>query len=496
MTAPATTPVDSARILAAVDELANAGDTARLRAVRDQLKAAVNLRLAASNTHWRPQPKQRRATELAGQADELLYGGSRGGGKTRWLIEYMAAYCEKYPGIRVAIYRREFPSLQETVIPRAKQILVQTGRAYSREGNPTTFTFPNGSVMVCRSVISQKKVDALRGAEYAIAGFEELTEFDKSQYEELRGSVRTTIPGVRPHTIATTNPGGKGHRWVKRRFVRPKAEDTADGRTPEPGRVWRPRPTLAEPNPGTRCFLPATLADNPRLMEVDPGYRDRLNAISDPGLRKAMVDGDWDAIDAVQGALWSQEHLDAYRVWEIPVPVSRRVVSIDPSDGLDDGDGYGVAVCARGVDRVGYVERAMEWRGQPGELAERSLELYRDVRADSIVIERNHGGKWVPAMLYKIDPTAVVTTVWASEGKRTRAEPVSSLFHPNPLRSPAVLARLVGEHEDLEAELTSFTGGDGEKSPNRLDAVVWGMHELVVRGGVARLSRPTGSLRR
>lgn len=454
------------------------------------------IRAFAPSPHWTPQPKQRRATELAGRVDELLYGGSRGGGKTLWLIQYMAAYCEKHAGIRVAIYRRTFPSLQETIIPRAKEVLVRTGRARSKEGNPTTFTFPNGSVMVCRSVVDQNKVEALRGAEYAISGFEELTEFEKSQYEELRASVRTTVPGVRPHTIATTNPGGKGHRWVKRRFVRPKPDDTRDGRVPTPGSVWSPRPTLAEPNPGLRCFLPATLADNPRLMEVDPGYRDRLNAISDPGLRRAMTVGDWDAIDAVEGALWSQEDLDAHRVHEIVVPVSRRVVSVDPSDGLDDGDGYGVAVCARGMDRVGYVERAMEWRGSPGELAERTVELYRDVRADAVIIERNHGGRWIPAMLYKIDQAVHVHTVWASEGKKTRAEPVASFFRANPLRTPQVLARLVGEHEDLEAELTSFTGGDGEKSPNRLDAVVWAAHDLLVSGGVARLSRPTGSLRR
>lgn len=438
--------------------------------------------------HWTPQPKQQRATELASEVDELLYGGARGGGKSRWLIEYLAAYCERHAGIRVMVVRREFPSLEETIIPKARELLHLTGRAVMRAGNPTTFTFPNGSVFVARSVVDQKKVDALRGAEYAIVAFEELTEFDKGQYEELRGTVRTAIRGVRPHTIATTNPGGKGHRWVKRRFIKPKREDYTST-APKPGEPWTPRATLAEPRPGRRCFLPATLADNPAMNEADPGYRDRLNAISDPGLRKAMTEGDWDAIDAIEGALWMQSDLDKHRVPEIYVPVVRRVVAVDPSDGTDEGDGYGVAVCARGADGIGYVEKVMEWRGTPSELAAWTVEAYRDVRADAIVIERNHGGKWIPAMLGKTDRTANIMTVWASEGKRTRADPVASLFKASEYREPAVLARMVGEHEDLEAELTTFTGAVGEVSPNRLDAMVWAMHALIIGPSEVRKSK-------
>lgn len=428
---------------------------------------------------WTPQPKQRRATELAALVDELLYGGARGGGKTEWLVQYLAAFCERYTGVRVMVVRREFPSLEETIIPRARQLLLPD-RAVMRGGNPTTFTFPNGSVMVCRSVVDQKKVDALRGAEYAVIGFEELTEFDKQQYEELLATVRTTIPGVRPHVVATTNPGGKGHKWVKRRFVKPKVEDIAAGQDAAPARPWRPAPTPDQPKPGRRCFLPATVQDNPRLLEADPGYVDRLAAQSDAGLRKAMTTGDWDAIDSVVGALWDQGDLDAGRVPQIYVPVIRRVVAVDPSDGDADGDGYGVAVCARGADGVGYAERVMEWRGPPADLAKWTIELYRDTGADAVVVEKNHGGKWVPAMLYKTDPTVNARTVWASEGKRTRAEPVASLFRANRLRDPAVLARLVGWHEDLESELTTFTGAAGDPSPNRLDALVWAMHDLMI----------------
>lgn len=445
-------------------------------AAPDLLAARWRARAAG---RWQPQPKQKTATDLAGQVDELLYGGARGGGKTYWLIQYLADFCENHAGIRVLVLRREFPSLQETVIPRCEELLERTGRAKKRAGNPTTFTFPNGSVLVCRSLVDQRKAASMRGTEYAIVAFEELTEFSQGQYEELRGTVRTSIKGVRPHTVATTNPGGTGHRWVKRRFVKPRPDDLPDGEErPTPGKPWRPRATLANPRPEMRCFLPATLADNPALMDADPEYKARLSAISDAGLRKAMVDGDWDAIDAPKGALWKQKDLDEHRVSKIWVPVARRVVAVDPSDGDEDNDAYGVAVVARGADGVAYVEQVMEWYGSPAELASMTAALFWQVAADVVVIERNHGGKWVPAMLLKTDKTINVKAVWASEGKRTRAEPVASLFEAQPLRQPQVLARMVGEHEEAEAELTMFTGSG--PSPNMLDAIVWGVHFLAI----------------
>lgn len=438
---------------------------------------------ARTGARWAPQPKQALATKLAGEVDELLYGGARGGGKTRWLIEYLAEYCEKHAGIRVMVLRREFPSLEETVIPKCVELLEYTGRAKKRGLNPTTFTFPNKSVLVCRSLVSEEKAASMRGTEYAIVAFEELTEFTQRQYEELRGTVRSAVKGVRPHTVGTTNPGGKGHRWVKRRFIKPKPDDLEDGaERPRPGEPWRPRATPHEPRPGVRCFLPATLADNPALAENDPEYQHRLSAISDAGLRKAMVHGDWDAIDAPAGALWSQKQLDEHRVSRIFVPVARRVVSIDPSDGDEDAgnDAYGVSVAALGADGVAYVEHVWEWFGTPAELAERTCALFHQVAADAVVVERNHGGKWIPAMLLKTDKTVNVKTVWASEGKRTRAEPVASLFQAQELRRPAVLARMVGEHEDAEGEMTMFTGATGQKSPNMLDALVWAVHALVI----------------
>lgn len=431
---------------------------------------------------FRYQPKQQMATDIAARVDELLYGGAAGGGKTEWLIRYMVDQCERYPGNRVIIFRRVFPSLNRTIIPRAKKILRGQARWNSQE---KTFTFPNGSILEVGSMQYSDDYIDYQGAEYGCIGFEEITEFLENQVDELVARLRSTIPGVRPHMVATTNPGGVGHRWVKRRWVKPKKEDVNEGEDmPLPFEVWRPAATEDLPRPPLRAFVAATLQDNPRLLEADPAYLDRLLRNANRARRKALSTGDWDAIDAIEGALWSAEDLDGGRVRpeyvEHTVGVLRRVIAVDPSDGEEGGDAYGVAHCAKGYDGVGYVMGAWDWRATPAQLAKRTIALYHEVGADALIVEKNHGGKWLPEVFRQIDPYVNIRTVWASDNKRTRAEPVAALFEYNETSLTKYRARMAGYHEELEAELTLTDFGPGADSPNLLDATVWGMTDLLI----------------
>lgn len=440
---------------------------------------------AHDNGVWQPQPKQKLATELAGQADDLLYGGAAGGGKTEWLIEYVAGQMEAHPFNRGVIFRRVFPSLARTIVPRAKAKLWARAKW---NGQDHTFTFPNGSVLELASLQYEDSVLDHQGAEYGIVGFEEITEFSQAQVEALIGRLRAPADGIRPHLVATTNPGGRGHKWVKRWWVKPKADDIPfeqleDGRElpikVEPYKPWRPASTDDNPKPRLRVFVPATLADNPKLLERDPEYVNRLRANSNRALRKAYEEGDWDAIDAVEGALWSAEDLDGGRVRLAPVS-ARRVVAVDPSDGDEGGDGFGVSVCSRGRDGVMYVEASYEWRMSVRKMAEATVQLAEQVGADAIVVEKNHGGKWMLEVFRQVDPYANIVVTWASDGKRTRAEPVAALFENDPKALMPYRARIVGWQEDLESELTDTNFKDGEPSPNRLDALVWAGTELML----------------
>jgi hypothetical protein len=401
-----------------------------------------------------------------------------------------------HPFNRGGIFRRVYPSIARTLIPRAKQIYPAQGAKWN--GVEHTWTFPNGSVLELGSLQYEDSVLDHQGTEYGFIAFEEVTEFLETQVGYMIGRLRSPAPGIRPHMVATANPGGRGHRWVKRRWVKPKLGDwDLEYDEPKPFNIWRPAPTLENPDPGTRVFIPATLADNPALTKRDPGYINRLRAIVDKNLRKAMETGDWDAIDAVEGALWMQSWLDNYRV--MPQHINsmggalERVVAIDPSDGNESGKGdeFGVCVASKGMDGVGYVEFSASWLASPRKMAERTIQLSRDFNADAIIVEKNHGGAWVKEVLLGVDRYANVKEVWASEGKITRARPVAALFEPDVTRELVVRARLAGRFENLEDELTFFTGAPGEKSPNELDAMVWALTHLMLGDRAARAGEYT-----
>lgn len=444
-----------------------------------------------------PFPKQAMATDLAQKADEVLFGGAAGPGKTEWLMEYGIDQMERFPNNRGLVLRRVFPSLNRTIIPRLKTKL-RTRAKWN--GTEHTFTFPNGSVLECASLQYADDVLDYQGAEYGWIGFEEITEFLQSQYEFMLGRLRAPADGIRPHVCSTTNPGGPGHRWVKRRFVKPKADEDleSDDVYPAPMQMWRPRPdpekwSPGDPLPGIRVFIPAVHKDNPKLLERDPTYLARLRQQSNRGIRLALETGDWDAIDQIVGALWKAEDIDGGRVrpthYRLKTRTKRRVVALDPSDGdeAETNDEFGVAVCALGLDDVGYVEESHAWKASPRVMAKNAMELYHEVKADAIVVERNHGGKWMLTVLREEDSNANVIDVWASDGKRTRAEPVAALFeHREDLDRP-YRARMVGFLTDLEDELTSTLFTKGERSPNRLDAMVWGLSYLMGNGSMAVL---------
>lgn len=454
----------------------------------EELGMLIEQERTAGETELRLQPKQMLAWLVAQMVDELLYGGAAGGGKTFFLIEYVAAQMEAHRHNRGVIFRRVSPSLSRTVIPRAKVALA--GRA-SWNGQEHTFTFPNGSVLEMAHLQYADSVTQHQGTEYGVIAFEEITEFLLSQYEALIQRLRAPAPGIRPHAVSTTNPGGVGHRWVKRRFIRPKLdEDVTDGEEPpRPFRPWRPRfdPEIhdRENPPLIRLFVPATLDDNPALVERDPAYRSRLRAQSDRGLRLAMEKGDWDAIDAVEGAKWKQSWLDDGRMTpqfaKRHRPAARRALAVDPADG-DGGDEYGLWLGYRATTGEILTEGSWALNGMSvQEMARFTVNLYNETGCDVLVVERNHGGKWLTAVLLGVDRYANIQTVWASENKKTRAEPVAALFEPETeLRPPDLkyLARLIGHHPELEEELTTTAFEAGEVSPNRLDALVWGHTEL------------------
>lgn len=267
-----------------------------------------------------PHPKQQEAHAI--HVDELLYGGAGGGGKSRWARAEAVLMCLQVPGSRVVLFRRTFKDLQRSVVVPLKQEIPAELAKYNAGEHEWRFT--NGSVLELAHLQREADLDKYQGAEYQMCIFEEATHFTFQQYMYLKsrlraaGKVREAMEalGLRPRMILTANPGGIGHHWVKRRFVDPAA----------PGVRFKMRPTLEEPNPGVRCYLPAKATDN---LSLNPEYMDMLNSLPEK-LRKAMRDGDWNVLDGVRFSQWSEPH-HVIEPDELPIPLltGQKVIAVD-----------------------------------------------------------------------------------------------------------------------------------------------------------------------
>ena len=179
-------------------------------------------------------------------------------------------------------------------------------------------------------------------------------------------------------------------------------------------------------------------------------------------------------IEIVIGALWTLEIINRYRVKEAP-PLIRVVVGVDPPGGATE---CGIVACGRGRDGHYYVINDSSLRASPDVWADKALSVYDSEQADKMVAEVNFGGDMVESTIKKTAETlnrnVNYASVRASRGKAVRAEPIAAAYEQGRVHH-------VGSLPFLEEELTSWVPGD-RKSPNRLDACVWSLTELMDRG--------------
>lgn len=234
------------------------------------------------------EPNPRQAIAHATLVDELLYGGAAGGGKSRFARMEALAFACQVPGSATLILRRSFPDLNRAggMIPMLRmEVPRELGKYHTSD---RIWTLRNGSTIELGYLNSDADVSNYQGAEYQLIIVDEGTQQTEFRYRYLLSRLRASgelaarmmRAGLRPRAIVTANPGGIGHAWVKGRWIDPAP----------PGETWAPEPTLEDPNPGTRCFIPAKVTDN---THIDDGYVRKLNALPDDE-RRALRDGDWD----------------------------------------------------------------------------------------------------------------------------------------------------------------------------------------------------------
>ncbi len=263
------------------------------------------------STVWQSNPgPQTFVLSLPNNTHEILYGGARGGGKTDaglvWIGEHQAN--ERY---RALVIRKNADDLSDWV-DRVRVMFPHANVAY----RPAIITFPSGAVIRTGHLKDDQAYTKYQGQEYQRMLIEELTQIPtEKRYLQLTSSCRSTIPGLQAQIMSTTNPGGVGHGWVKKRFVdfsKPfiRKPDNTSGRL--------------------RVFIPATIDDNPVLAEHDPMYVKSLDALrdTDEDLWKAWRMGDWKVFAGQAFREW-RVALHVVNQFDYPLDQCQRILSFD-----------------------------------------------------------------------------------------------------------------------------------------------------------------------
>lgn len=399
--------------------------------------------------HW---PFWRRPDQCPPEGDWrcwLILAG-RGFGKTRTGAEWVRSAAERLPGLRIALVGA---TLAETraIMVEGESGLMAIAPVHDRpifEPSLRRLTWRNGSMAM---LYSAAEAEGLRGPEHHLAWADECAKWDHGEaaWDNLALSLRL---GPAPQLVATTTP-----RPVPliRRIMAEAGTIMTRGRT----------------------------ADND--LNLASAFLERMTALYG-GTRIGRQELDGVLIEDVEGALWSRAMMEA-AASDGTVPEMRRVVvGVDPPAG-NSGDACGIIVVGLGQDGRAWVLADASIQGaSPEGWAGRVADAARLWAADRVIAEANNGGLMVESVLRAADAGLPVKLVRASHGKVARAEPIAALYERGQVRHK-------GRYPQLEDELCGLaTGGSYHgpgRSPDRADALVWAVTELMLApaGSVPRV---------
>jgi hypothetical protein len=231
-----------------------------------------------TNIIWKPTKKQLEFLK-AGSIFEVAYLGGAGSGKSSVLL-VDACRQMNYPDAKAVIFRRTTKELQQ-LIDYSQQIYRKLGAIYKQHGSH--WVFPSGGKIYFSHMERAADKHQHDGQEYnAGVYFDEITHFEEEQYLYLHSRCRSTNPKLFPRVRATGTPVGKHLDWVRKRFI-------ANGEYA----IYKDKESNL-----SRLYIPATLDDNPYLLESDPNYEQRLKMQGD-NIYSALRFGDWSKIDGV-----------------------------------------------------------------------------------------------------------------------------------------------------------------------------------------------------
>jgi phage terminase large subunit-like protein len=384
-----------------------------------------------------------RPNQLAPDGDWLtwLVLAGRGFGKTRSGAEFIREEVMAGRAQRIALVAETQKDLEEVMVFGDSGIMSvfpphQRPKATRK---PVRIEFHNGALALGYNATEP---DQLRGPQFDCAWCDELAKwrYARETWDMLQFGLRL---GLKPRQVITTTP--------------------------------RPIGILKEiiASPTTKVTRGSTYDNKTNLA---PSFIDTIIKKYE-GTRLGRQELKAEVLDDVPGALWQRDAIDRARATSTP-DLQRVIVAIDPSGTKgesDDGDEIGIVVAGKGIDGRGYVLADRTCKLSPDGWGRRAVAAYHEFKADVIVAERNFGGAMVEHVVRTIDQMVSYKEVMASRGKVARAEPVAALYEQGRVSH-------VGSFPELEDQLCLFApdGFIGDGSPDRADALVWALSELML----------------
>ncbi|MDO7834922.1 terminase family protein [Sphingobium sp. HBC34] len=380
----------------------------------------------------------------------LMLAG-RGFGKTRAGAEWVRAIAEGDPGARIALVGATLGEARSVMVEGESGLMAIAPWWARPDYAPALrrLRWPNGAEA---RLFGAAEPEALRGPQFSHGWADEIAKWASGEaaWDNLMLGMRL---GAAPRVLATTTP--RPVPLVRALVAREGADVVVTrGRT----------------------------ADND--ANLAPGFVAAM-AAAYGGTRLGRQELDGELIEEADGALWTRDLIERCRVAHVPGVLARVVVAVDPP-ATAGGDACGIVVAGLGGDGRGYVIADASVEGMRPEGWARAVAAAAMVHgADKVVAEANNGGQMVESVLRAAEATLPVKLVHASRGKAARAEPVAALYEAG-----RVMHR--GAFPMLEDEMCGLLAGGGYvgpgRSPDRADALVWAMSELMLgRTGEARV---------
>jgi phage terminase large subunit-like protein len=394
----------------------------------------------------------------AGNWNVWLILAGRGYGKTRTAAEDVKAYGLKYKKSRIAIVAPTFADARDTCIEGESGLLniLPKDKIATWNRSIGELYLTNGTKY---KLFSAEDPDRLRGPQHHRAWFDEpcAAKYPSETWDQLLFGLRLKGPrGQSPQAVVTTTP--KPIKWLKELLARKDIHVTR-GNT----------------------FDNAANLSSVALETLKQRYA---------GTRLGRQELYAELLDDVEGALWKREEMiEVYRVTSHP-ELLRVVVAIDPAV-TDQEESAETGIVVAGIDGNGhgYVLDDKSLHASPLTWASEAVTAYHKYRCDRIIGEQNNGGQLVESNVRTVDKQVSYKQVYASRGKYTRAEPIASFYEQGKVHH-------VGMFPLLEDQMCQWEPLTGQKSPDRLDALVWALTELMGGGELSAAEQVAAMKRR